>query len=253
MTRVELFSFFFLLLNSAFAGNFEKKRQDTLGVGLIAGVKSLEFSSSHQRSPSSEWQLTDDRDGIKVYKRSLTGTGLLSFRGVGQVDAPFAKVVQIVMDLHRAKEWAERFKEGRILRWIDKPISGIRYSEVAMPPLVKNRDFISLSTVSLNREEQYLRVDFSSTPEYTKPIKEGNILGDIGGSYFIVHALDGGKRAQLDGVAVIDLKGSIPVWVVNFFQSRWPYKTIVNIREQAKKNDIEINPDFDFSKALNLP
>ena len=192
----------------------------------------------------SEWELIQEKKGIKIYKRSLKNTSLLSFRGVGEIDASFGKVVQIVLDAEKTKEWANRFPDNRLLKWIKDPHEAIKYNELDMPLFFSNRDFISLSKTSINYETKSLRVDFEKALGYDKPLKKSNVLGDISGSYFMVQFLDGGKKSKIEGVAVVDIKGRVPIWIVNFFQARWPYNTIINIRKQAKKSSVKEHPYF---------
>ncbi len=202
----------------------------------------------------SDWELIKEQEGIKIYRRPLKNTSLLSFRGIGEIDAPFGKVVQILLDSEKTSEWANQFPDNRILKWIKKHYEEVRYSELKMPLFFNNRDFISLSTATVNYKEKYLRVNFDKASGYDKPLKKGNILGDISGSYFIIYSLDGGKKTKVDGVAVVDIKGRIPIWIVNFFQARWPYNTLINIRKQSKKSSIKEHSYFSkiFQKGKAL-
>ena len=202
------------------------------------------FLASLPLGGQEDWTLTRDSDGIKVYKRTIANSSRLAFRGVGEIDAPFGKVVQILLDVERTGEWASHYNEGKILRWIRRPLVSIKYTEAGMPLFIRNRDFISRSTITVHPKEKFIRVDFEKEESYSGPLKEGNIRGEISGSYFIVYSLDGGRRSKVDGVAFVDLKGIIPIWLINFFQSSWAYKTISKIRLQAKKTDIGEHPYF---------
>ena len=193
---------------------------------------------------SSEWRLVKEKNNIKIYSKSDEDSSLVSFRGVGEVNAPFGKVVQIVLDPNRARTWGKDLKESKVLKWIKKPLEFVEYNEVNMPLFIQNRDFVSKIKITVNKKEKYIRVDYVKDHDYENPVKEDNILGDLTGSYFIVHSIDGGRRALLDGVAIADPKGWIPGWVVNLFQSNWPYGTITKIRLQAERNDIKSHPYF---------
>lgn len=191
------------------------------------------------------WELSGERDGIRVFRRRVAGSSLLSFRGVGEVDAPLAKVAQIVLDLERAGEWAARYERGRVLRWIDRPWRGLVHVEARMPLFVKNRDFVSFSTIVADPAAGTLRVDYEADRSRGgRPVGRGNVLGDLSGSHFTLRSLDGGRRTLVDGVAVVDLKGRIPAWLINVFQADWPYRTLVALRRQAGKDDVGAHPLF---------
>jgi hypothetical protein len=46
----------------------------------------------------------------------------------------------------------------------------------------------------------------------------------------------------------VDPKGSIPKWIFNMIQKKWPENTFKNVRKQVQKSDIV---DDEMAKELN--
>lgn len=199
---------------------------------------------------ASSWEKIKEEDGIQIFKRDLPNTSLISFRGVGIVDAPVEKIVSIILDTGRAAEWAADLEESKVLEWKNQPMEYIEYNHIRMPLILSNRDFISNLKVSVDKNKKQVHVQYSTPNEqkYLKPYYDGNVLGDLDGSYFTLTSVNGGASTQLDGVVVCDPKGVLPNWVVNLFQSSWPYDTIQSIRKQASKPDVTVLSNY--SKIL---
>lgn len=203
-------------------------------------------------SIASSWELIKNEKNIQVYKRDLNNTSLVSFKGVGIINARYDKVLQVILDPNRAKTWGKDLKESKILKWIDRPLEFVEYNEIEMPVFIDNRDFVSKIKITIDKENKIIKVNYIKDESYLFPIKEDNILGDITGSYFTVSPVQNGEKTKLVGVAIVNPKGLIPHWVVNLFQSNWAYETIMGIKEQLKKKDLKSHPHFknilDYSK-----
>ena len=39
---------------------------------------------------------------------------------------------------------------------------------------------------------------------------------------------------------LVDPKGSIPTWVVNLLQKKWPYKTLMKVKEIAEAGEMPV-------------
>ena len=189
-----------------------------------------------------DWKLIKSKDNISIYKKDLENSSLVSFRGVGIVDAPYARVLQVILDPKRAETWGKDLKESKVLKWINKPLEFVEYNEIELPIFLSNRDFVSKIKIEINKAQKFIKVNYIIDNNYKHPIKEENVLGDITGSYFIVSPV--GNRTKLEGVAMVDPKGLIPHWVVNLFQANWAYDTILSIKEQLKRDDGLNHPYF---------
>ncbi len=131
--------------------------------------------------------------------------------------------------------------ESKIIRWISKS-DFIEYDHVRTPPIImQDRDFVSRVSMSVNPQTKEFTFQYQSVIENTLPEK-GYIRGNILNTTFILKPLDGNTKTQITGEIHCDPKGSVPQWVVNWFQKSWPIHTLKKLRIQAAKNDIKTDP-----------
>lgn len=189
-----------------------------------------------------EWVEVQDSDGVKVYSREQPDRAIKSLRGTGIVDAPVAKVALVLLDDARASEWVDSLAEARVVRMIS-PSEYIEYNHVSMPLVVSDREFVTRVTMRVDREKR--TVLMKSVPGEDPLVKKNDsfVRGQLSALY-ILESIDGGKRTRLTVEVDADPKGSLPAWIVNFFQKDWSRDTIKGIRMQAKKADLKPPAEF---------
>lgn len=189
-----------------------------------------------------DWKQTDHTDdGITVYKKDVSGSDVVAFRGHGIVDAAISLVTTIVFDTARGTEWIEDLKESRILRWLD-PFQFIEYDHIGTPFVMKDRDFVTHVTMAPDPSNRKILLSYQSVDDSSSPNTD-YVRGEMIHANFVLTSLDAGKT-DVDADIHCDPKGSVPKWIVNFFQSDWPVTTFRNLRKQAKKPDVKADPRF---------
>ncbi len=179
------------------------------------------------------WEQTRKEDGITVFKRELPGTDLISFKGVGVINAPVDLVLSVILDPEQGREWMKNVRMRKVLKTLDWPTEYIEYNHVGMPWPADDRDFVNHVRVTVNPKTFEAKVLYS--PTKMRVGSRGPLRGDLSGSYYILRPIDGGRRTRAIGVVVGDPKGVIPDFVVNFYQRNWPYDTLMALRRQVKK------------------
>jgi START domain-containing protein len=198
-------------------------------------------AGSIHAAESDGWEQIADKEGIKVYRRSVAGSRLKSMRGVGIVDAPVRLVALVLLDDPRAHEWVDSLAESRVVRTLS-PYEYVEYNHVAMPAFVRDREFVTRVSLALSRPlaTAYIR----SVPSDDESIKHTKIIRGTLAGYYALTAIDGGKRTMLTIELHSDPAGLLPAWLVNWFQKDWARATIVGIRRQTKKADLKTPPEF---------
>lgn len=186
------------------------------------------------------WVLMREENGISSYKRIVPGSPLMAFRGEGVVDAPIARVMSVLFDADRVGEWIPRMLESRVLRWIEEPVEYIQYTHFDAPWPVADRVFLSHVTVQVEPQTQRTVIQYGDAKDATP--SDRWIRGYNGGSYYILEPVDEGRRTLIIGVGQADPKGSIPDWLINWIGSSWPYDTLVHLRSQVARDDIDELP-----------
>ena len=221
-----------------------------ISVSLCLGSNPARAADAAPVPLSTGWEQTDQTDdGITVFRKEIPGSSIIAFRGTAIIDAPIAKLTQILLDDPRAPEWAEDLEESKIIRWVKEPLDYYEYNHVGTPFILKDRDFVSHVTLTVLLENRSVTVNYETADDKEYP-QTRYVRGDINGSGFRLTSLENDTRTFFDGVVKADPKGNIPKWLVNFFQKSWPKDTIRAIRKQALKPDVVEHPYF---KALFHP
>ncbi len=209
-------------------------------VGMLMLLCIVIFSTFSTASFASEWEFVRQDNGIKVYRRSMENSDLLSFKGVGVVDAPIDVLLSVILDTRRTDEWTTNLKEAKVVKWVNYPTVFIQYDHIVTPWPLSDRLFVSQIKIDVNQKTYETRVTYSHT-DYPMANK-GRIRGELDGSYYILRPIDGGDKTLVIGVAVADPKGDVPTWLVNFYQRNWPLELIESLREQVAKPNINLLP-----------
>lgn len=194
-----------------------------------------------------DWKQTDHTDdGITVFKKDVAGSDVVAFRGHGVVDAAISLVTTIIFDTSRGTEWIEDLGESKILRWLN-PSEFIEYDHIETPFVMKDRDFVTHVTMSPDPSKSKILISYQSADDPSSP-RTSYVRGDMIHANFVLISTENGSKTDVDADIHCDPKGSVPKWIVNFFQSDWPVTTFRNLRKQAKKPDVRVDPRFSYLK-----
>ena len=221
----------------------DSRRRFGLAIGLCIALFAILAHLSH----ASEWQSVDTTtDGIQIFKKEGSGSGLIAFRGIGVVEAPLPLVATVIFDTDRRRKWVEGLVDSRILRWEDKD-NFIEYDHIEMPFLMNERDFVSKITIRVDLPKKEMVFHYRSSDDPSAP-RTDYIRGEVIDMTFILNSIDNDRSTRIDAAFLCDPKGWIPRWLVNFFLEDWPKRTFRNLRKEVLKSDLSV--DTRFSRLL---
>jgi hypothetical protein len=206
-------------------------------------LASLVALGALKAASAADWELTDKTDdGITTYKMEIPGSDVLAFRGQGDVDAPLGLIATIIFDCTRGTEWIEDLEASKVLRWTS-PTEFIEYDHIGTPFVMKDRDFVTKVTMEPDPAAKKLTITYKSVDDPSAP-QTSYVRGEMIHATFVLTSLANDARTHVDADIHADPKGSVPKWIVNFFQKSWPANTFRNLRKQAKKSDVKMDPRF---------
>lgn len=205
-----------------------------------------------------DWKLSTEKAGIRIFTAEREGDPILYLKGIADLQAPFTKVASVILNPPRAPEWIADLEESKILQWTQEHREYIEYNHIGTPFILKDREFVSVVRITAGKEplddptgqktQAMIRIDYSDVPASLAGLapETDRVRGSLGGTYFILR--DHGENAsQIEGVLHCDPKGSVPKWIVNWFQKSWPLNTFRGIQRQLKKPDVT---ELSFLKTL---
>lgn len=192
---------------------------------------------------ASEWrQVLDTSDGIQIFKKEATESGLIEFRGVGFVDAPLTVVATVIFDTDRRRHWIKGLAGSKIVRW-EGHDSFIEYDHIDMPTFFSDRDFVSKVRIRSDQARREVVFQFHPADDPSAP-RTGYLRGEVINMTFVLRSVDHDTRTRVDAEFLCDPKGWIPSWLVNFFLKDWPKTTFRGLRKEVLKSGITVDPRF---------
>ncbi|RZA24401.1 MAG: hypothetical protein EOP10_10000 [Proteobacteria bacterium] len=178
------------------------------------------------------WEFVSEGNGIKVFLKNYPNSDIKGVAGETLVDASVGKILWILIDHPHKPEWINRFKEAHTIEEIP-PSSNIQYSAFELPFPVSDRDFVFRNDFSVDKTIKGVVIDVKSVVDKRQPEKSGTVRGEIvRGKYILIPQ---GDKTLIQAEYLADPKGSVPAWLINFFQKEWPYKTLDAMRKQLAK------------------
>lgn len=179
------------------------------------------------------WEPLDEGEGVTLYKRLSASSPFAAVKGVGVIDAPIQKVAAVLLDDDRMPEWVDDV-EARVVRVVNAN-EYIEYNHVKLPPLLRDREFISEVTMAADPVARTVLI--MSQPAVDPGIPESSrVRGELHAAYEL-QAIDA-THTRISVSVSTNPKGSIPAWLVNYFQRDWSFETFRGIRKQCAKADI---------------
>ncbi len=206
-------------------------------------------SLAYADTPSApKWELFDEEDGIRMFRRDVAGSSIVALRGEGFVAAPITRVASVLIDRKRSVEWIDRLVKTKVLRQVSETES-INWNHIKTPTPLKDRDFVFKSLLTTNPAQKQVLFSYYSVTDKLAPATDDYVRGSFKtGKFELTMATrtnkDGTKTKGTMVVAevVVDPAGSVPTFIVNMVQKSWPHKTLTSLRKQVAKPDIKDDP-----------
>jgi hypothetical protein len=196
-------------------------------------------------APAAKWEMFDEEDGVRCYRRDVAGTDIVALRGEGFVAAPISRVASVIVDRKRAHEWIDRLVKTKVLREISETES-INWNHIKTPTPLKDRDFVFKTVLSTDPAKKKVLINYHSVTDKLAPEYDAYVRGHFQYGKF---ELTMAERTNKDGTktkgtlvvaeVVVDPRGSVPKFIVNMVQKSWPHKTLTALRKQVAKPDIK--------------
>lgn len=201
---------------------------------LVVPVLAMPRASQADDPPTAKWEKVTSESGINVFKKEVEGSPVIAFKGDGVIDAPILRVISVLTDTSRSKEWVDRLVEASILEKVS-PLERIQYNHIKTPPGLDDRDFVARAKLNIDVANKRMTINIQSTTHASKPAgANGIVRGELIGSSFLLVPLEGGKTRVITEIHA-DPKGDVPKFVVNMVQKDWPINTIKGLRKQVGK------------------
>jgi hypothetical protein len=187
------------------------------------------------------WKPVKDDDGVRAWTRD-DGERLPIARAMTTVDAPLCDVLAIVRDVERHCEWMADCVETRVLQQLDWARLDMYLRIKGYPWLgVADRDVLLQTRTVLQPAGDAGEVSFSDIDEPKSGLGSDTVHMPRLKGVYALERVDGGKT-QVEYRFEADLGGWVPDWIAKKTVEELPWKTLVNLRQQATQHGVAYRP-----------
>ena len=183
-----------------------------------------------QIDTTSNWKLSKDKSGIRIYTRTMVGSKFKEYKVNTIIDATPEELIDILKDVESYLKWMAYIKEARLLeKEGENKFYVLEMFPVPWP--FDNRDEITLSEVIRYPDSDIIEIAITIIPNYL-PENKGIVRMPSGSGLWIFTPLGNGKTEVCHRFGG-DPGGKIPAWIVNMFLVDGPYKTMLGLQEMV--------------------
>ncbi|MBL4585934.1 MAG: hypothetical protein JKX84_02590 [Flavobacteriales bacterium] len=176
------------------------------------------------------WDLKKDKDGIKVYTRSVGGSSMKATKAVTILNCDLHTCVAVLKDIDHLKNL---FPDCSVSKKIEQSeMEQIHYLELDAPWPVTDRDAAFRLVYRFDSESQSVIVDANPiTGKY--PEQKGKVRLTTGKGEWRFRQISE-QTTEVIYSAHIEPGGSIPMWLANSVVEENPYRMFTNFSELIK-------------------
>jgi hypothetical protein len=177
------------------------------------------------------WKLVRDESSIQVYTAQANGDAFKHIYATAILPAPVSKVVDLVKNVNRYKEWGYYCQKSELL--VAKPNEIIFYYVSDVPWPLSKRDLVSKMTIyDIGKEEVIIR---SHQLNGYMPVQPKMVRIPESNAVWHFKALANGlTRATY--TLQLNPGGNIPAWIVNPFIAIGPFETLKKLQDLCAGN-----------------
>ncbi len=179
------------------------------------------------------WTKIKDANGIRVYERPDSATGLVEYLAVTLIDGKMEVIGEALRDVDSFNQWVSDCKEARIVKKHDKN-NFITYM-VLNPPIIEERDIVLEDRTMYDFDHGKAAISFFSIDYGAIPAKKGKTRVTVMDGAYTMEFLGRDKTKFIYRLKV-DPAGSIPKKVAYAVMKQFPYKTLSQLKNIVKQS-----------------
>lgn len=191
----------------------------------------LLFFAGIRARAQSEWKFVTEKDGIKVYSKSVPGSKIKALKVECVLYSTASALVTLLLDVPAAVEWVSHTKSCVLLRQVSSA-ELYYYSEVSLPWPLENRDFVAHVKVSQDPVSKEVFVNAPAIPGWIGN-KKGIVRVNHSLGLWTISPVDK-NRIKVSYSLQVDPGGVIPAWAVNALSSQGPIDSFIKMKEKLQ-------------------
>lgn len=183
-----------------------------------------------------DWKSLGITDGVQVYQKQESGSGLYAFKGTSTTELSVAQLMGVLRDESISKEWVDMMVFATVIEQYSDTHVAI-HQGYDLPWPVSDRDYVFDKKIVLDPTTKTASVHLTSIEHPKAPVSTEYVRARGERTYwkFTVNA-EGTTDITVE--VLTDPEGALPDWAVNSIQADWPHKSINALLKRAAKGDV---------------
>ncbi len=199
--------------------------------------------SGFAESKAAEWKWFARGQDFELFvKPSARPSALKAFRLVGTLPVAPRDVAIGILDRDHRPLWMRDILELRTVR-LPSPGVVVEYSAIRTPFVIKDRDFLVRTEVSVDARGQVFVITTRSVEDETVP-HQSRVRGELIEGKFVISPGAENGTSKIVADMDVDPKGSVPQWMVNHFQKNWPAVMFRSLKNFLALKTATLPPDL---------
>lgn len=177
------------------------------------------------------WELSKEREGVKVYTRKSENFTIKEFKAIGTYNGTLSSLVSALQDEGSFCKWFPDCKEFRILKKLQAH-ERLQYVVIKAPFPVSNRDSIQRTKLIQDPSTKVVTIQIDAKPDEI-PKVDGVVRVPHSKGFWKFTPLEKGK-VEVVFQLQSDPGGSLPDWIANLFVTENPLKSLINLMKLAE-------------------
>lgn len=183
-------------------------------------------------SAQTNWKLSTESDGIKVYTGVFPGSKIKAVKVECEFKATASQFVAVLFDIKGSPEWLYHTVSCAVVKQVS-PSDLYYYSEVSLPWPAENRDFVAHLTATQDKATRVITINGPAVPGFV-PVKNKLVRVANSSSLWTVTPV-GNDNLSVVYTLHVDPGGELPAWLVNMFAAEGPVQIFKKLKLQLQK------------------
>lgn len=178
-----------------------------------------------------DWDLKKDKNGIKIYTKSVPGSSFKAFKGTTVLNAELRQVIAVIKDVEAYADWMPNSKRSEELSH-PAETHQIYYLSTKAPWPVSDRDGVYECRIRHDHTSQTTTVRIQALPDYLPEKKNHVRITRTDGFWRLKDLGDG--RTDVHYEVLAEPGGNIPAWLARSKVVSVPYETLTGLSARVK-------------------
>ncbi len=174
-----------------------------------------------------DWKYISTKDDVKIYTKITEESQILALKVTTTFSTSLEKLEMLILDIPSQMEYVDGCKLSKLIKTTNKK-EQIYYQQSNFPWPFKDRDGLFIQKIDHNKELKTTTIESNAVDYDWENNKNYIKIKKLHTIWTLIPISDSKVKAEYQ--IFVDPGGKIPYWLINFFITTSPHKSIVKMK-----------------------